>query len=126
MAARKFDELRTQLLQHPGTAERIAALRQEILAEIGLYDLRTALEVSQSDLAAHLDVTQSAVSRFEHGGDPRISTLRNYVAALGGRLELRARFDDQEVLLAVGEEPGVYDASVSGDAVEDDETPETT
>ncbi len=115
MAAKKFDELRIQVMRRPGAAERIAALRQEILADVGLCDLRTALEVSQSDLAAHLDVTQSAVSRFEHGGDPRISTLRNYVQALGGRLELRARFDDQEVLLAVGEEPETYDPSTTED-----------
>jgi predicted transcriptional regulator len=47
-------------------------------------------------------VTQENVSQIERGAaDIRVSTLRRYVEALGGRLELRATFPDRSVTLAV-------------------------
>lgn len=111
MARKKFSKLREQVLARPGAEERVAALRQELLAGIGLYELRRARDVSQASLAEQLDVTQSAISKFEHGDDPRISTLRDYVAGLGGHLELRARFEDEDIVLSVAEDPEQYEAS---------------
>ncbi len=48
----------------------------------------------QVELAGRLEITQGAVSKFEHAEDVRISTLRQHLAALGARLELVAVFDD--------------------------------
>jgi DNA-binding XRE family transcriptional regulator len=117
MPRKSFTQLREEVFERPGAAERVAGLRRDLLAEVGLYELRRERRVSQVDLAEQLDVTQSAISKFEHGADPRVSTLRDYIKALGGRLELRARFDDREVRLSVAEEPASYDESgKAGDA----------
>ena len=50
--------------------------------------------ISQVELAGRLDVTQGAISKLEHSEDVRVSTLRQYLEALGARLELVAVFDD--------------------------------
>jgi DNA-binding transcriptional regulator YiaG len=96
MARTKFSELRKQVEARAGAADRLAAKRVETLEEIRLYELRHAEAVSQIDLAGRLDVTQSAVSKLEHADDVRVSTLRQYLAALGARLELVAVFDDED------------------------------
>ena len=58
------------------------------------YELRHAEAVSQAELAGRLDVTLGAISKLEHSDDVRVSTLRQYLDALGARLELVAVFDD--------------------------------
>lgn len=89
--------LHERVLARSGAAERIARLREETLAEIGLYELRRSQDVSQTELAARLEITQAAVSKFENADDVRLSTLRQYVEALGGQLELSARFEDRVI-----------------------------
>jgi len=96
MARKNFNELRTEVEARPGAAERLAELRAETLEEIHLYELRHAEAVSQVELAGRLEVTQGAISKLEHSDDVRISTLRQYLEALGARLELVAVFDDEE------------------------------
>ena len=93
---RKFSELRDQVLARPGAAERLERARAATLGEIRLYELRHAEAVSQVELAGRLDITQSAVSKLEHADDVRVSTLRQYLDALGARLELVAVFDDDD------------------------------
>ena len=93
---RSYRELHERVIARPGAKERLAALRIETLTEIGLYELRRALEVSQSDLAAELEISQSAVSQLERADDLRLSTLRKYLERLGARLELLAVFDDED------------------------------
>ena len=67
------------------------------------YDLVSKLrqdrELTQKELAEILEVRQSAVSKLEHQEDVLIQTLARYVRALGGELEIRARFPDREVTL---------------------------
>ena len=91
-----YQELHDKIAARPGAAERLAALRQNTLAEIGLYELRRSLERSQTDLAADLGVSQPAVSQVERGDDVKLSTLRNYLDSLGARLQIFAIFDDGE------------------------------
>ena len=81
---RKWAELREELEQRPGYAERAAELRRLSLEEIRLYELRRDHAVSQVELAGRLSITQAAVSKFEHADDVRVSTLREYLDALGG------------------------------------------
>lgn len=95
MARRKFSELMEEVEARPGARERLAALRVETLEEIRLYELRHAEAVSQAELAGRLDVTQGAISKLEHADDVRVSTLRQYLDALGARLELVAVFDEE-------------------------------
>ena len=95
MARTKFSELREKVAAQPGTKERLAAKRAETLEEIRLYELRHAEAVSQAELAGRLEVTQGAISKLEHADDVRVSTLRQYLEALGAHLELVAVFDDE-------------------------------
>ena len=96
-----FEKLHREVLARPGAEERLAALRSETLAEIGLQVLRRTLDFSQVDLAAELGISQSAVSQLERGDDLRVSTLRSYVHGLGARLQIMAVFDDGEAETAV-------------------------
>jgi DNA-binding XRE family transcriptional regulator len=94
MARTKFSELRKQVDARPGSAERLAAKRAETLEEIRLYELRHREAISQVELAGRLEVTQGAISKLENSDDVRVSTLRQYLEAIGARLELVAVFDD--------------------------------
>ena len=74
----------------------IHARAAEILAEeMTLQELRRARDRSQQSTADALGLKQAAVSRLENRDDMRISTLREYVQALGGELELYARFQQR-------------------------------
>lgn len=96
MARTKFSQLRDAVFAEPGAPERLAGLRAETLKEIRLYELRHGEAISQAELAGRLDVTQGAISKLEHSDDVRVSTLRQYLDALGARLELVAVFDDED------------------------------
>lgn len=63
-----------------------------------LGELRRSRAVTQVELAQRLEVAQATVSKFEKSS-PAVSTVRRYVEALGGRLELVAVFDDDQILL---------------------------
>jgi DNA-binding XRE family transcriptional regulator len=96
MARTKFSELRSEVVARPGATDRLAHLRRDTLEEIRLYQLRHNEAISQAELAGRLDVTQGAISKLEHSDDVRVSTLRQYLEALGARLELVAVFDDED------------------------------
>ena len=64
-----------------------------------LKDLRQAVARTQADLAASLGVGQDTVSRIEGRSDMLLSTLRRYVKAMGGELELVARFPNRPPLV---------------------------
>ncbi len=96
-----YQKLHDRVAARPGAAERLAALRLDTLAEIGLYELRRSLERSQTDLAAELGISQPAVSQLERGEDVKVSTLRSYLDSLGARLQILAIFDDGEVETAI-------------------------
>lgn len=72
--------------------------RQRRADAYALGDLRRSREVTQVQLARRLAVSQATVSKFEKS-NPAVSTVRRYVEALGGHLELTAVFDDDIVLL---------------------------
>jgi transcriptional regulator with XRE-family HTH domain len=57
--------------------------------------LRAAKAIPQERLARALGVKQAQVSKLERQDNMRLSTLRKLVGALGGELELRARFQDE-------------------------------
>ena len=61
--------------------------------------LRKDQELTQKELADILEIRQSAVSKLEHQEDIMIQTLGRYVRALGGELEITAKFPDREVKL---------------------------
>ncbi|MDR3798431.1 MAG: XRE family transcriptional regulator [Terracidiphilus sp.] len=84
-------------LKHKSSPEVRANLQQEAHAEldrIGFHKLRQARQQTQVAIAERLKVGQGAVSRMEKQSDFLLSTLREYVGALGGELELRVVFPD--------------------------------
>jgi transcriptional regulator with XRE-family HTH domain len=92
---RKFRELLEAM--PPDRQRRIEKRFEESLAAMPLDQLRKAQEMTQLQLAGILGVNQSEISKIEHRSDICISTLAEYVEAMGGRLEIRAIFTDKEV-----------------------------
>jgi DNA-binding XRE family transcriptional regulator len=92
----KYRELHDLVTSRPGADRRLAAQRKESLAEIGLFELRRALDRSQTEVGIELGISQSAISQLERGGDMKLSTLRKYLEQLGARLELLAVFEDDD------------------------------
>ena len=73
---------------------RTAAKVRKLKAEMPLAELRQARSQSQQELARLLKVGQPAVAKLERRADMYVSNLRRYVAALGGSLEITARFPE--------------------------------
>ena len=67
------------------------------LAEMPLNELRQARGLSQEMLAEALHIQQPAIAKMERRTDMYISTLRSHIKAMGGELEITARFPDGEV-----------------------------
>jgi transcriptional regulator with XRE-family HTH domain len=97
--AKKFRELVASTMS-PESRARAEARARAGLAEMRLHELRRARELSQEDLAGQLDSDQGNVSRLEQQTDMYISTLRRYIEALGGSLEIVARFSDGDVKIS--------------------------
>ena len=102
MKTRKFNELLKEMPKE--RRQRIEQRVQETLASMHLDELRKAREMTQTKLAEALGVNQGEVSKIEHRADLYVSTLAEYIAALGGELEIRAVFDDNEVKITQFEE----------------------
>jgi transcriptional regulator with XRE-family HTH domain len=100
--ARKFKELYTKM--DPDRRVRVEQRVQESLASMPLEELREARELTQTQLAQVLQVSQGAVSKVERRTDMYISTLRSYIRAIGGDLQIRAIFPEGEVLINQFEE----------------------
>ena len=70
---------------------------QQLLKAMPLQELRQAHQLSQERLAELLSTKQANVSRIERRTDMYISTLRSYIEAMGGQLDIVARFPEGEV-----------------------------
>lgn len=68
-------------------------------AAMPLDALRDARQLTQVQMAHLLKISQGAVSKVERRTDMFVSTLRNYVRAIGGDLEIRAVFPEGDVLI---------------------------
>jgi len=84
----------------PRRQAKIKARTRELVArEMSLRDLRHAASKTQKTVARTLNMGQDGVSRLEKRSDLLLSTLRNYVEAVGGSLTLVAQFPDQEPIV---------------------------
>jgi transcriptional regulator with XRE-family HTH domain len=94
--AKNFNELRRTM--RPERRQRNAAETDRLLLEMTLQELRQGItDLSQEDIAEMLKVTQGYVSKLERQNDMLLSNLYAYVEALGGEVEIRAKFPGQEV-----------------------------
>jgi predicted XRE-type DNA-binding protein len=99
-----------QLRQEAIDAGRLDPVRLEALARWQLdrvrahrlADVRKALGMNQVDVAASMHVSQARVSKIECGelATAQVGTLRAYVRALGGEVEVVARFGDERIVVA--------------------------
>jgi DNA-binding XRE family transcriptional regulator len=89
--ARTLDQVIARLPK--SEREQIEARAQELIAEeLSLRSLRKAIGKTQTAVARRLKVGQDAVSKIETRSDMRVSTLRDFVKAMGGELKLLAQF----------------------------------
>ena len=105
--AQKFDKLFRRM-----SAEAQKRVEEKANAEyqaLALTELREAQDLTQVQLAKRLGIDQGAVSKIERRTDMYLSTLRNVIRAMGGKLELTAHFpsgEAQVVALRAAERPG--------------------
>ena len=94
MATMKWSDARRRLV--PPEHEHAAELGRAALRDaLGLANIRTSRRVTQVELAARLGRSQGNISELERRSDVYLSSLREYVAALGGDLEISAVFGDE-------------------------------
>ena len=86
---------------------KIERRTEELIAEeMTLQQLRQAQKRTQVELAKVLGIAQKQISKIEERTDMHISTLRRQVEAMGGTLELVARFPDRAPVMLTGLETG--------------------
>lgn len=90
--ARNYRELQAKMNPADLTDNR-RRVREE-LQRMALEELRAAKQATQMDMAELLDVPQSSICRIEQRADMYLSTLRNYIHAMGGVLQIQAIFPD--------------------------------
>jgi DNA-binding XRE family transcriptional regulator len=93
--AKKFSELRNKM--SPEARARSDARYKELVQEMPLQELRQARKLTQAQLAETMHMTQAAVSKVERHTDMYLSTLKHFVEAMGGDLDVRAVFPDGEI-----------------------------
>jgi len=96
--ARKFAELEARM--SPEAREWVKHEVAKTMAEMPLNELRNARGLSQKMLAEALDIQQPAIAKMEKRTDMYISTLRSHIRAMGGELDIVARFPDGDVRIS--------------------------
>jgi len=86
----------------PEAQARVRARVDANVEELTLKAMRQELELTQAEVGRSAEMTQSELSRLESRTDHLTSTLRRYVEALGGKLEITAVFGDRRVKLKEG------------------------
>src|SRR5436309_3561231 len=118
--ARNYKELQAKM-DPASRADNKQRVREE-LQRMALEELRGAKQLTQADMAEMLDVPQSSISRIEQRADMYLSTLRNYIHAVGGELRIQAVFPDGGTVVIdrfgeYEERPYVVDAMAEGGGV---------
>jgi len=85
--------------RRPPDRDQVDEIKRGLMLEDALQRLREERGLTQVALAERLAVSRPNVGRIESETDLRLSTLRRYVEALGGQLEVRAVFPDADVPL---------------------------
>ena len=85
--ARKLNDMMAARSQE--SQKRITEMANEMLLEVTLQSLREELEFTQSELAKNMGISQPSVVAIEQrGNDVKLSTIKRYVEAMGGRMSL--------------------------------------
>lgn len=102
--------LKNRLKKLPATRrKKITKRAKELIAqEMTLRDLRKALKLTQTSISSKLHMNQEAVSRLERRSDLLLSTLVSYIKAMGGELNLTAKFPNRPPIKLSGFEDIEY------------------
>lgn len=89
--------LKNKIKQLPAKRQqKIIDRSKELIAEeMTLRDLRKALELTQEEMGKRLHMKQESISRLERRSDLLLSTLDHYIKAMGGELQLTAKFPNR-------------------------------
>lgn len=111
--AKKFQNLRNKMSTE--RRAKVDVMTKALLAEMPMHALRDALQLTQQQLAEELGVKQGSISKMERRPDHLVSTLRRFVEAMGGELELKAHFPTGSVSITdLGEFDGSSDQQAEG------------
>lgn len=94
--AKSWKALKAELFT-PEQLARIESETERMIEELALAELRAARELSQVQLAETLGVKQASISQMENQTDMYVGTLRRYIQAMGGSLEIIAHFPEGDV-----------------------------
>ena len=111
MTAKKFNDLTKDFTDEQ--RKLIEAEKRVILNSINLQDLRKALKLTQIELAAVLNVSQTAISKIESNSDMYIGTLSRFLEAMGGQLKIVAAFADREVEISQFKDIALSEPSIT-------------
>ena len=99
--AKSFSTLKNKMSL---TAQQtIADKTSQLLKEVILHEIREQLHITQENMATKLNTKQANISRTERRRDMKLSTLKRYIEAMGGELDIVAKFASNEVHLNVTE-----------------------
>ena len=93
--AKNFQELQSKMSREARARSERAA--DKMISEMGLAELRTAMDLTQEALADALDVKQASISKMERRSDMYISTLSKIIEAMGGELQIVAKMPNGNV-----------------------------
>jgi len=80
----------------PDSQKRIKESAKKAIAhELSLQEMRKSLAISQTEMAERLELNQGDISKFERREDVYVSSVRRYIEAMGGKLELIAKFPER-------------------------------
>jgi DNA-binding XRE family transcriptional regulator len=96
--AKKFSELCAGM--SPSARAKADSIAKAMLSEMPLHELRQARGLSQKMLAEVLHVQQPSIAKIEKRTDMYLSTLRSHIQAMGGELEIIARFPEGVVKIS--------------------------
>ena len=102
--AKSFDELARRTMSK-AAREQASRRAKELMAEMLLVEIRKLTGKSQRELAEALGIKQPSLSKLEGQSDIQVSTLRRLIEALGGQLEIVARFADKTVKIVQFDPP---------------------
>jgi predicted XRE-type DNA-binding protein len=92
---KSFNTLKNKLSDE--SKARIQARVKTALEEMPLAELRQARKFTQQQIAQSLKIKQASVSKMESQTDMYISTIRRYIEAMGGELEIIAKFPEGSI-----------------------------
>lgn len=99
--SKSFSILRNKMTASAQT--KVLEKTDQLLKDLLLYEIRERLNITQVEMAVKLQTKQANISRTERRTDMKLSTLKRYIEAMGGELDIVARFPSSEIHLNLQE-----------------------